>query len=235
MPLTVNAFKEVASGFKTHKEQHFESEPQDLLTGQEIEDLKLQYSYLDADLFRQIMVVRKGHRQHVTTMMGDLVAFRERNGWNLVIAETDLHERVRDSGAHSIGITGDGLLPLVNMKLRKVDINVATPKDFQLQGQYAIQEASKQHEKGEMAIQLDFENMSFGILRKLSSHDLSRGMDMFGTFPVKLKRVYVVNESAVLHMIMKTVLGFASKQVQSKVIFGPSSLISKEECAEKAQ
>mmetsp|Transcript_30827 Transcript_30827/g.50918 ORF Transcript_30827/g.50918 Transcript_30827/m.50918 type:complete len:230 (+) Transcript_30827:137-826(+) len=220
--LTVDAFKKVASGFKTHKEQSGESEPQEILTGAEIKELKLQYSFLNKDLFQQILVVRKEHRKHVTTMLQDLVAFREQNGWKLLIHEADLHDGVRASGAHSVGVTSDSM-PLVYMKLRKVDTNVASPKDFQHQGQYAIQEASKLHDKGEVALTLDFEDVSFGILRKLSSQDLSRGMDIFGKFPVKLKRVYVVNDSICTRIVMKAVLSFASKQVQSKIIFASST------------
>jgi hypothetical protein len=37
-----------------------------------------------------------------------------------------------------------------------------------------------------------------------------------------------VNESTVMRMVMKTVLGFASKQIQSKVFFGPSLTIKEE-------
>lgn len=217
--LTIQTFKQMATGFKTHKEEHGSIEQQDLLTVEEIEDLRInQFPFVSEELLHQVVVVRKGHRDHVHTMLEELVAFRQKNGWNFHIEERDLDQDVLDSGAHSIGTTDDDM-PLVHIRLRKINLGVASAQDFQHEAQYRIQEASKKHSKGEIAVTLDFEKATVGILRHLSGDDLNRGMDIFGKYPVKVKRVYVTNASAVVRVTIKTVLAFASSKVQSKVIF----------------
>lgn len=224
MPLTVASFKQVATSFKTHKELHptdHEDPADHLLTEQETEDLKQEYPCVDDALFQQILVVRKGHREHATQMLHDLVEFRKANGWGTRIGEEDLHPGVRDSGAHSLGGFTDcqRKRPIIYYKLHKIDVGVASAKDFQQQGQYMIQEASKLHPLGEVAVTLDFAHASFAILGKLSSQDMTRGMDLFGKFPVKVKRLYIKNDSRLVRVVIKAVLAFAGTRTRSKVTF----------------
>ena len=233
MALSIDVFKKVAAASQTHKEVAAVVEGGqgegicDRLTDDEVAKLRRTYGCLDDELFHRILRVRKYHKTHVPHMLQALVDFRQQQNWNYRIRWEDLNPVVVTRGAHSVVSKREddnnhiqrSHLPTIRIAYGKVDPTVASPKDFQQECQFVIEQASQQHPHGEIAVECDFRGTSFGVLRRLNRDDLQRGMDIYQTYPVKVKQVFIVNTTWPVRIVMKAVLALASKGIRKKVNF----------------
>lgn len=226
MPLSLQSFKQVAVNYQTHKETVGDNDDDaaNVLSPDELEQLRQDFiaQGLDDELFQQVCVVRKFHPEHVPKMCASLVEFRQQQGWKCRIEVNDIHPAVRERGAHTVVLPpkdDNTTRPMLYIAYGKVDPCVASPKDFQHEFQYAIQQASRHHAHGEIAVKCDFRHTTWSVLHRMSKDDLTRGMAIFHTFPVKVKHVYIVGTTWPLRLVMKAVLALASRKVREKVTF----------------
>jgi hypothetical protein len=223
MPLSIRVFEEVAAGFQTHKERAGDGDgdgDHPPLSVSEIDVLRQKYHYIDDQLFQQVVVVRKGQRFHVPEMLQSMVEFRQAQGWPYRIQGKQLNpDAVHTQMEEGQRLYAEKQLPMVCIRYGKVDVSVAPAKDYHLELQYAIQQASQCHAHGEISVTCDFDGASFGQLARLNKDDLFRGMGVFQNYPVKVKRVYLVNTTWPMRLVMRTVLALASRGVRQKVVF----------------
>jgi len=240
MVLTLDTFKEFVSSFRTHKENVVDSNrTHEILSAEDLSSLEKKFGgVLDATFVQQAVTVRHGVAPHVEELLENHIAFRRANDWPLQrIEENSIHEGVLASLAHTISTTDDefnrpseGLVDeqagskqtRLVMFCGRIDMAVASVKEFQKHALFMLEQLTADkhvvHEQG-IALQLDFKGASFGILRKMSTDDLNRGIGIYRNYPVKVKTVFVTNASFSARLAMKAVSLVASKKVRSKVVF----------------
>jgi hypothetical protein len=226
MVLTLASFRDVVQGFRTHKEEHAagegEPQPQDgdaVLSDEDVAALCAKYFALEPAFVEQVVVVRKARRAEVEEQLDAFVRFREENAWPMRLSDADIHPGVLASAAHACARCPRSGLPMLVIRCSQVDVAVASAREFQQHGQMMIERLTQDHEArvGGIAVELDFRGASFGILTSLNAEDLRRGLGIFRSYPVKVKKVYVSNASLLVRTAIKAVLLVASKNVRSKV------------------
>jgi hypothetical protein len=214
-------------GFRTHKEEHAagegEPQPQDgdaVLSDEDVTALCAKYPALEVAFVEHVVVVRKARRAEVEEQLDAFVRFREENAWPMRLSDADIHPGVLASAAHACARCPRSGLPLLVIRYSQVDVAVASARDFQQHGQLMIERLTREDREaqvGGIALELDFRGASFGILSSLNAEDLRRGLGIFRSYPVKVKKVYVSNASLLIRTAIKAVLLVASKNVRSKV------------------
>jgi len=221
MPLSVSHFQHVARGFRTHKEAHEKSPKEAPMSKDDVEEIKARFEVVPGSFVEQCARVRKYQRVQVEKLLEEMVEFRERQQWPIQHSVEDLNPLVIEHEAHEIGMSPEGL-PMLIMRTGKVDGKIAKPKDFQQHAAFMLEQITMDNiqaqEKG-IAFMLDFSKSSFSVLRHMGGDDLSRGLGLFRKFPVKIKKVYVMNASMSVRFAIKAVLFVASKTVRNKVEF----------------
>jgi hypothetical protein len=207
----------------------------------QLNQLRQDYACLvDDDLFDRIVTVRKRHKTAVSQMLQALVQFRQEQQWPIHrITLEHLHPHVVQSKAHTV--VEPVMVPLppnhqddtnhprrgcIYIRFGQVQLSsttTVTAKDYHLQFQYTVQEAAKVHPQGEVQVICDFAGTSFGILQQLSTQDVIRAMSIVQTYPIKIKRVDIINTTTTMRIVMQTILALTSRSIRKKVHFGTTS------------
>jgi hypothetical protein len=211
----INYVKPLFFNFKTHKES-----TQVIKTNKTLHELFDNTQHrLDDELIQACLKLRKENTIQTSELLHNYVNFRNKHNLSLGRITTpqiksDMHEILTVK-------TSNGLT-ILTMNCSKLN---GIPKNHQIYLMYLLEVVifdefdSPLNQESGIAICIDFSNTSFKLLNLCNKDDLKRGVDLWRCFPIKVKKVYVVNYTTSIYYIIKSVLKFTSLHIKNKVIF----------------